>query len=329
MILLLYHKLALSIYSSLRIVKMDSSNQYTHAEKYEYSEVKLFAKNSKEESQFMAFLHPTMSDYMKSEMFGKKVLDIGCGTGYWSYKAALSGAKSVDGFDIQEDMVQLAKQATSQFNTINICIGDVVNMPYDDNSFDVAISFYVTCCLRLEACISHFTEMYRVLTPGGKAMMVSYSASASKELILRKGANRMIVEKLIAQKLISLPNYPSQDQVNNAFEDLHDVLETFFNIDQNGKLQRVTDGDKLSNGQAIWVKTEIMTFADYFYTDEFLHQQIKAAGLNIDSIENYYTEERRIAYNSTKPEVELDKAITATPPFIMYHLSKPLIKSSV
>ena len=307
---------------------MDSSNQYAHAKKYNYSEVELFAKNSKEESQFIAFLYPTMSDYMKSAIPGKKVLDIGCGTGYWSYKAALSGAKSIDGFDIQEDMVQLAKQATSQFNTVNICIGDIMDMPYDDNTFDVAISLYVTCCLRLEACISHFTEMYRVLAPGGKAMMVSYSAAASKELMLRKGADQMIVEELIAQKLIGLPNYPSQDQVNNAFEDLHDVLEAIFNIDQNGKLKRVIDVDKLSNGEAIWAKTEIMTFADYYYTDEFIHQQIRAAGLNIDSIESYYTEERRITYNSTKPEVELDKAITITPPFVMYHLSKPLIKNS-
>ena len=67
-----------------------------------------------------------------------------------------------------------------------------------------------------------------------------------------------------------------------------------------------------------------MTFADYFYDDDFLQQQIKAAGLNIDNIENYYTEERRVAYNNTNPEIKLDKAITDTPPFVMYHLSKPV-----
>ena len=30
-----------------------------------------------------------------------------------------------------------------------------------------------------------------------------------------------------------------------------------------------------------------MTFADYFYNDHFLQQQIKAAGLNIDIIGKY------------------------------------------
>ena len=188
----------------------------------------------------------------------------------------------------------------------------------------LALSFYVTCGLRLEACISHVTEMYRVLAPGGKAMVVSYSRPAFEGLFLRNGVDKAMVETLIAQKLKHLPNYPSQDQVNDAFKDLHDIIQTPFILDQNGKLQRVTDADKLSNGQAIWSKTQIMTFADYFYDDHFLQQQIKTAGLNIDNIESYYTEERRIAYNSTNPEIELNKKIADTPPFVMYHLSKPV-----
>ena len=39
---------------------------------------------------------------------------------------------SVDGFDIQEEMVKMAKRATSQFNSVNIQLGDTMNMPYDD-----------------------------------------------------------------------------------------------------------------------------------------------------------------------------------------------------
>ena len=77
-------------------------------------------------------------------------MDIACGKGIWSYKAAQYGAKSVHGFDIHEEMVQLAKQATSQFSTVHtiiLCVGDVMNMPYDDNTFDVAMGIHVTCDL--------------------------------------------------------------------------------------------------------------------------------------------------------------------------------------
>ena len=112
-----------------------------------------------------------MAKYLKSEMPGKKVLEIGCGTGNWCCIAALSGAKSVNGFDIQEEMVELAKQATSQFGNVNICVGDVMDMPYEDNTFDVALIFYLTCGLHFKACIKHFKEIFRVLAPSGKALV--------------------------------------------------------------------------------------------------------------------------------------------------------------
>ena len=273
---------------------------------------------------YVAFLYPAMAKYLKSEIPGKRVLDIGCGSGSWCYKVALSGAKSVDGFDIQEKMVLLAKEATSQFGTVKIRVGDVMNMPYDDNVFDVALSFYLTCGLRPEACISHFKEMHRVIVPGGKAMMVSYSQATFEKMHLRMGADQQMVANQITRKLTNLSNYPSQDELNDAFKDLHDVLQVFFTLDHTGQLQRITDIEKISNGQAIWSRTQIMTFANYFYDDGFLQQQIKAAGLSIDNIESYYNEERRVAYNNTNSEIKLNKSLIDIPPFVMYHLSKPV-----
>ena len=87
---------------------------------------------------------------------------------------------------------------------------------------------------------------------------------------------------------------------------------------RNGYVQRVTDVNKLTNGQAVWVNTQIMVFASYFYDEQFFQQQIEDAGLKLEEIENYYTEERRVA------EIKLAKNITDTPVFVMYHLSKPI-----
>ena len=149
-------------------VTMVSKNQYIHARIYESNGVNVFAQSDKDEAQKAAFLYPTMAVYLKSEIPGKKVVDIGCGTGNWCYKAALSGAKSVDGLDIQEEMVELAKQATSQFGNVNICVGDVMDVPYEDITFDVALSFYLTCGLHFEACIKHFKRCTGFLLMVGK-----------------------------------------------------------------------------------------------------------------------------------------------------------------
>ena len=302
---------------------MASESQYAHANIYGASDVKRYAENL-EDPEYIAFLSPAMREYFKSLIPGKKVLDIACGTGIWSYKAAQSGAKSVDGFDIQEEMVQLAKQATSQFSTVNIRVGDVMDMPYDDNTFDVALSFFVTCTVRLEACIKLFKEIHRVLVPGGKAVVNCISKAAFEKLTVRSGADRVLVEKEITKILMCLSTYPSQDEVNNAFQQLTDAIHVYFTHDESGHVHRITDVNKLSNGQAIWSKTQIMVFASYFYDEQFFQQQIEAAGLKLEKIENYYTEERRIAYNNTNPELKLAKTITDTPVFVMYHLSKPI-----
>ena len=70
---------------------------------------------------------------------------------------------SVDGFDKQAKMVELAKQTTAQFSTVNVRLGDVMNMPYNDNTFDIALSLYVTCELPMEVMLKHFEELHRVL----------------------------------------------------------------------------------------------------------------------------------------------------------------------
>ena len=61
--------------------------------------------------------------------------------------------------------MELAKQATAQFSTVNIRLGDIMNMPYNDNTFDIALSIYVTCELPMEVISKHFKELHRVLVP--------------------------------------------------------------------------------------------------------------------------------------------------------------------
>ena len=50
-------------------------------------------------------------------------------------------------------MVELAKQATLQFDTITIQLGDII---YDSNTFDIALSIFVTCELPIEILSKHF-----------------------------------------------------------------------------------------------------------------------------------------------------------------------------
>lgn len=63
---------------------------------------------------------------MKPNFSGKKVLDMGCGTGILSIMAAQTGAQSVTGIDIDERAYNNAMEniATNNMNNIRILIGD-------------------------------------------------------------------------------------------------------------------------------------------------------------------------------------------------------------
>ena len=204
-----------------------------HKEKYEFHHVKLYTTRDKDEPIKQAFFVPAISDYLKSKAPGQKVLDIGCGQGEWSCLASGYGAKSVDGFDIQEEMVKLAKCAAANYNAVNICTGDVKNMPYDDNTFDVALSLYVICTLQPKAYVGHFKELHRVL------------------VFVRCGADKAAVIQKIENKLSSLSSLSTEKEINDSFEDLHEVLLVTFTADKDGNLYRVTNVHHLANGQAV------------------------------------------------------------------------------
>ena len=148
-----------------------------------------------------------MESSWKRKLLVKRSLNIGCGTGDWSYQAARYGAKRVDGFDKHEKMVELAKQATSQFDTVNIRSGDIMNMPYDNNTFDIALSIFVTCELPIEIIPKHFKELHRVLIPGGKALVLNLSKAAFQTNLI-DGANEATVQKKIDQIFDMPPRSP-------------------------------------------------------------------------------------------------------------------------
>jgi len=114
------------------------------------------------EKHIHVFLYSVMENLLKRECRGKRVLDIGCGPGQWCRMAAECGAKSVNGFDIQEKMVETAKLATSKFATVNIRVGDASDMPYDNNTFDMAFSIFVTCSLSKDVLSKHYQDYYSV-----------------------------------------------------------------------------------------------------------------------------------------------------------------------
>jgi len=303
---------------------MQSGGHFSNGTRDGTNEIVAFARDDGKHGIFgEAFLDSAIAQILRSIVPGKKVLDIGCGVGNWCCLAAQYGAKTVDGFDIQEEMVELAKQATSHLDNVHIQVGDAADMPYDDASFDVAISLVVTCNLSPEAFEKHFQELYRVLAPSGKAILLLTTDWSHTRLYTKTEADLATVENDIAQILPKIPKYPTTAQVTEGFKDANDILMSCFAVDAKGDLFHVKNIKQLKHGQPIWRKTEIMMFPNFFYSDGSSITHIITTGLHIDSVTNYFTEERRAAYNNKKPNIILNKQCIENPLALVYYVSKP------
>ena len=73
---------------------------------------------------------------------GDSVLDVGCGTGHFTRRAAADGARVV-GLDIDERALEFARGRSPE--TVQFLPGDATCLPFDDRSFDEVMSVTALC----------------------------------------------------------------------------------------------------------------------------------------------------------------------------------------
>lgn len=101
----------------------------------------------------------------------KIILDLGCGTGTFSVILAKRGAKIVNGIDISEVAISIAKKRSEANQVSDICsfsIGSFYDTGFKDNFFDIVVGMSALHHARDKAKLSD--EIFRVLKPEGIAV---------------------------------------------------------------------------------------------------------------------------------------------------------------
>lgn len=103
---------------------------------------------------------------------GKKVLDVGCGPGWFTVQYALGGA-DVTAIDLTPCAVELTQKHLAYKNvTANVQEANAENLPFEDEKFNLVISLGVLH--HTPKTLEAFRECVRVLKPGGKAKIALY-----------------------------------------------------------------------------------------------------------------------------------------------------------
>ncbi|MBD3285338.1 methyltransferase domain-containing protein [candidate division WOR-3 bacterium] len=119
---------------------------------------------------------------------GKRVLEVGCGTGYMLARIA-SIHREVTGLDLSAGMLRQArKRLRGSLYKINLIRASYYDIPFPAGYFDsVLATFTLTHAADLAPVAA---ELSRVLAPGGRLVIVD-AGPANKSTVFSKGINRL------------------------------------------------------------------------------------------------------------------------------------------
>lgn len=113
---------------------------------------------------------------------GAAVLEVAPGPGYLSIALARSGEYTVTGLDISATFVEIARANAGEAGVpVEFRQGNASAMPFGDESFD-----FVVCCAAFKNFaepVGAIQEMYRVLRPGGEALIDDLRRDVTKEAV--------------------------------------------------------------------------------------------------------------------------------------------------
>jgi ubiquinone/menaquinone biosynthesis C-methylase UbiE len=132
----------------------------------------------------------TLNDLKRHQMFaaqlaekipaGGRVLEIAPGPGYFCIELAKLGNFQITGLDISKSFVEMARKNAAEAGfKIDFRQGNASAMPFADGDFD--FTFCQAAFKNFSEPVKAIAEMYRVLRPGGTAVIIDMRHDVSAE----------------------------------------------------------------------------------------------------------------------------------------------------
>ncbi|MBT7736481.1 class I SAM-dependent methyltransferase [Candidatus Peregrinibacteria bacterium] len=180
MVVLFYQ--LVTLYTTMSYRGERKSNVHKSAEGYD-----LYASSYDASTPFLNTFERDELFKLMGDLNGKKVLDLGSGTGRSVTRLKVAGATDVTAIDISKEMVEILKKDHSH---VDARLGDVEELPFEDDSFDLVNALFVI--VHLGDLREMLDEAYRVLKPGGVFILSNVNQRKAPKLKLKDGTEIVI-----------------------------------------------------------------------------------------------------------------------------------------
>ncbi len=171
-------------------------------------------------AQFQRDVGHRLLDKLPLDLSGYRVLDVGCGTGYFSHQLALRGAKVI-AVDISAPMLEQCRKRCTGLSVITV-EADAEHLPFEKQEFDVVFSsLALQWCEELSIPLA---EMKRVAKLGGTIVFSSLLDGSLNELknAWSKIDSHQHVNEFLHEKQVKL----ALAQSENVIHDLDSIAVT-------------------------------------------------------------------------------------------------------
>lgn len=105
---------------------------------------------------------------------GEQILDVGCGIGGSAFHFVEKYKAKVDGFDLSENMIELARNKNQKYKYPNIdfSVADATKIDYEPGSYDIVYSR--DTILHIPPKNHLFSQFYKWMRPGGRLLITDY-----------------------------------------------------------------------------------------------------------------------------------------------------------
>ncbi len=138
-----------------------------------------YAKNSLRDMDQFRKLAIRLSEELPA---GGRILEVAPGPGYLAVELARQARYQVKGLDVSKTFVEIAKRNAEQAKVpVDFRRGNVSDMPFAANSFDLVVCR--AAFKNFSQPVKAISEMWRVLKPGGKALIIDLRRDVSMKTI--------------------------------------------------------------------------------------------------------------------------------------------------